>query len=219
MNTAITPQSDPRKPLIYIGVAGALVVIVALVIAITSGSSSKTPGAGAAPFVATEAAANGTPLAPYDEAAAVDPAVGQVAPTLSGQDFDGQELIIGGDKRAKVLVFLAHWCPHCQREAPLLVSWLAAHPQTQVDLATVTTGIDPNRPNYPPSDWLRREKWPTPVLVDGNSAAANAMGLTSFPYFVVVGANGQVMKRGSGELTDDQIGALFAAAATPTVAK
>lgn len=212
MNIAITPKSDSRKPLVYTGVAAAIVVIVALVIAIASGSSTKKGGDGAAPFVATQAAANGTPLIPYDEAAAVDPAVGQVAPTLSGQDFDGQELIIGGDKRAKVLVFLAHWCPHCQREVPLLVTWLAAHPQPQVDLATVTTGIDPNRPNYPPSDWLRRENWPTPVLVDGNSAAATAMGLTSFPYFVVVGANGQVMKRGSGELTNDQIAALFSGA-------
>ena len=212
MSTAISPKTESRKPLIYIAVAATLVVVVALVIAIASSSSSKKAGGSGAPFVATEAAANGTPLAAYDETAAVDPAVGQVAPTLSGQDFAGQELIIGGDKRAKVMVFLAHWCPHCQREVPLLVTWLAAHPQPQVDLTTITTGIDPNRPNYPPSDWLRREKWPTPVLVDGNSAVATAMGLTSFPYFVVVGANGQVVKRGSGELTNDQIAALFTSA-------
>ena len=214
MNTAISPKTTSRKPLIYIGVAAALVVVVALAIAIASSSSSKTTGKADKAFVATEAAANGTPLTPYDEAAPVDPAVGRVTPTLSGQDFDRQELIIGGDKRAKVMVFLAHWCPHCQREVPLLVSWLAKHPQPQVDLATITTGIDPNRPDYPPSDWLQREKWPTPVLVDGNSAAATAMGLTSFPYFVVVGADGKVMKRGSGELSEDQIAALFATAAT-----
>ena len=55
-----------------------------------------------------------------------DPAIGETPPTLQGYSFDGTPITIGpdsGDGKATMVVFLAHWCPHCNREVPRLVQW------------------------------------------------------------------------------------------------
>jgi hypothetical protein len=50
---------------------------------------------------------------PFFQAGAQDPAVGITAPTVIGEDLEGSPLTIGPDERAKIIVMLAHWCPHC----------------------------------------------------------------------------------------------------------
>jgi hypothetical protein len=51
------------------------------------------------------------------------------------------------------------------------------------------------------------------VLADSTDlTAANAYGLTSFPYFVMVGADGTVKARATGELTLADVQTLVAAA-------
>jgi thiol-disulfide isomerase/thioredoxin len=113
-----------------------------------------------------------------------------------------------------VLLFVAHWCPHCQAEVPVVQAWLdSGRLDPSVDLISVATGIDPARPNYPPDAWLAREHWSPPVLVDGDQAVATSYGLKAFPYWVAVDAAGKVVVRATGELTPDQLDALAAAAA------
>ena len=52
-----------------------------------------------------------------------------------------------------------------------------------------------------PSAWLRKEKWPTEVLLDSEDyAAANAYGLSAFPFYVLVDGDGKVVERFSGEV-------------------
>lgn len=81
-------------------------------------------------------------------------------------------------------------------------------------LFTVSTGVAEERGNYPPQRWLKEAGWTAPVLADSSdSTAAAAYGLSSFPYFVAVDAEGKVVARTSGELTTDQFDALVAAAA------
>jgi hypothetical protein len=75
-----------------------------------------------------------------------------------------------------------------------------------VDLYSVSTGVDPSQPNYPPAEWLRREGWSVPVLVDDPvGSAAEAYGLTGFPFFVFVDGDGDVVSRAAGELTIEQL--------------
>jgi thiol-disulfide isomerase/thioredoxin len=138
--------------------------------------------------------------------AAQDPGVGMTIPTVSGTTLSGEPAAITNDGKAKVVVFVAHWCPHCRREVPLLSAHLGENPlPADVELVTVSTGVNENAPNYPPSAWLAREHWPAPVLADDSGgSAAQAFGLPGFPYFVFVGADGKVVARASGEITIDE---------------
>jgi cytochrome c biogenesis protein CcmG, thiol:disulfide interchange protein DsbE len=136
-----------------------------------------------------------------------DGAVGQAAPPLSGASTDGSDMTIEpGDGTPKAIAFLAHWCPHCQREVPTVVQWLEdGNLPEGVELVGVTTGIDRNRPNYPPQQWFERENWDVPTLVDGDNAAAQAYGLATYPYWVLVDGDGNVVQRWSGETTAEQL--------------
>src|SRR5262249_30204018 len=95
-----------------------------------------------------------------------------------------------------------HWCPHCQREVPLLAPALRNQPlPAGIEMTLVSTGVDANAPNYPPSKWLRGVQWPTPVIADSaDSSAAEAFGLSASPDFEFVDAHNKVVTRTSGEI-------------------
>jgi thiol-disulfide isomerase/thioredoxin len=123
------------------------------------------------------------------------------APEVRGSSFDGAPVAIAHDGRPKVVLFVAHWCPHCQREVALIQDWVdsGAVPEG-VDLISVATSIDPARPNYPPDAWFQREGWTVPVIVDPTNSVANAYGLPAFPYWVFIGPDGTIRARAIGEL-------------------
>lgn len=143
----------------------------------------------------------GTPLTAYDAANSPDPAIGVVAPTLSGQQFDGTPIAVKPG-RPTLVVVLAHWCPHCQAEVPVLTQWEAAGGVPEgVDVIGVASGTDSAAPNYPPSQWLTDEQFPFPVMADSEESDASiALGLTGYPYFVLLDADGTVVQRASGEI-------------------
>ena len=152
---------------------------------------------------------NGTALAKFPQEGD-DPAVGKPLPEVTGQSFDGSAVAIGNDGKAKLMVFVAHWCPHCQKEIPLLADYLKKNPlPAGVDLYTVSTGVVSNRPNYPPSAWLKKEGWTAKTLADSKEQdAANAFGLSSYPFFVAADAQGKVVARTSGEISTGDFAAL-----------
>jgi len=186
-------------------VAGAFIVVVAAVGAIllsgggSSGGASVRPSGDLASPGASAVGGNaviaGQPLVAFADPAN-DAAIGQTIPTVTSPTAS-----IALDGRAKVLLFVAHWCPHCQREVPLIQAWInAGGLPADVDLVTISTGIDPGRPNYPPEAWLAREGWTPPVIVDSTNEVASAYGLSAYPFFVFVNADGTVHERLSGEL-------------------
>jgi thiol-disulfide isomerase/thioredoxin len=149
---------------------------------------------------------SGTPLAQYEPGASSDSAVGQTIPTVTSPTGS-----IELDGTAKVILFLAHWCPHCQAEVPVVQAWVdGGNLPDDVELISVSTAIDPNRPNYPPSEWLERENWTAPVIVDESGAVASAYGMTAFPYFVFVNADGTVAGRITGELPTSDLDTIIA---------
>lgn len=190
------------------------VVAVAAVLAIVlpgasrqgSGGSSSLPPSVTGPAASGSTAGSGAPVIsgaslPTFAGANGDPAIGMPAPEVHGSSFDGAPVAIAKDGRPKVVLFVAHWCPHCQREVPLVQAWVdsGAVPEG-VDLISVATSIDPARPNYPPDAWFQREGWTVPVIVDPTNSVANAYGLNAFPYWVFIGPDGTVRARTVGEL-------------------
>lgn len=189
---------------------GVVVVVAALGISLAMGLFDSNTSAANAIQETADASVDGDTLPSFDaENPAGDAAVGTPAPQVSGQDFAGEDVDLLVEGEANLLVFLAHWCPHCQTELPLLVDEWAGGLPDGVNATAVITSQDPNQANYPPSSWISREEWDFPVILDDESnSVGGAYGLTSYPYFVVVGADGNVAARTSGELGRDQIQAL-----------
>ncbi len=126
-----------------------------------------------------------------------DIAFGWDAPLISGSDWKGNPVTIDpSDGRPKLIVFLAHWCPHCQEEVPEVQAWLnETGGSSAVDLYGVATSINRSRPNWPPGDWLEREGWTSPTIMDKNNRASIAYGLSAFPYWVALNSEGKVVFR------------------------
>ena len=150
----------------------------------------------------------GDALGVFDSNVSPDPIVGTKAPVLTGLDFQGDPVVIDAAADGPyMLVFLAHWCPHCNAEVPRLLDW-KAQGAVPVDLNVigVATAVSESAPNYPPGKWFSDKGWSWPVLVDeslgeGTSGkAAQAFGASGWPYFVIVGKDGLVKARVSGEV-------------------
>jgi len=183
-------------------VAGVVIGVVAIA-GIVAVASNKGGGSSSATGQTQSVQVVGTALPTYDQAASPDPAVGLTAPTLKGSSFDGTPITIAPGGTPRLVVFVAHWCPHCQREVPVLVDWLKSGVKpANLQVSLVSTSVTADRPNYPPSQWLQQVGWPGVVLADdAQGTAGEAYGLSSFPYMVLTGTDGKVLLRMSGEIT------------------
>ena len=150
-----------------------------------------------------------------------DAAIGVTAPVLEGLDFQGDPVTIDAatEGQAYMVVFLAHWCPHCNDEMPLLLAWKkTGGVPDELKVIGVATAVNENASNYPPAEWFSNKGWSWPVMVDESlgaqaaGKAAVAYGATGWPYFVIVGADGKVKARYSGEIEIDQLQLLVDAA-------
>lgn len=176
----------------------AVVVVVAAGIAIVSSGEDSSSNSGLSQTQPVEVTGAALPTFASDTS---DTAIGLAAPTLSGSEFDGTPIEVKPGKPTLV-IFLAHWCPHCQREVPVLTTWEQdGGVPDGVDVIGIATGTDPALPNYPPSQWLADENFPFPVMADSaETEAAIAYGLSGYPYFVLLDSDGKVVKRASGEI-------------------
>jgi thiol-disulfide isomerase/thioredoxin len=197
-------------------VIGLVVVVGVVAVILASGGSDSDSSGGSKRSIeiASSLDVSGSPLARYSDGAK-DAAVGEPAPELSGVGFDGDPVTAGGKTgKPYALVFVAHWCPHCQAEVPRIVDLHEAGKTSGIEMIAIATGTDDSAQNYPPSAWLENEDWPFPALVDtASDSAAVAYGLSAYPFLVFVDANGDVAGRISGEVPSDQLQAIFEALA------
>ena len=206
---AVTPgpqrREAPRRPVWQTALIGLALIAGAIGIGIVL-TGEGTPEQ-------TETAAvevDGERLAPIPQGGAQDAALGQPAPVVSGSTFAGDTTSLLADDQGTLVVFLAHWCPVCQREVPVIVDHLGDDRPDDVRVVAVPTSTDPSQGNYPPSAWLEAEDWPFHVLVDSPAdQLAAAYGVTAFPAFVAVGGDGTVKARVTGEIPPQGIDQLL----------
>jgi cytochrome c biogenesis protein CcmG, thiol:disulfide interchange protein DsbE len=199
-------RRSSRLPLIIAAVV-ALAAAVAIAVSVAGDGGNRT--------IEDEAAnvrSQGAPLDPYADGTQ-DPAVGQPFPTLNGTGLDGTPFTISGNDGPAIIVYLAHWCHVCQSEVPVIRDWLAAGGGSDITVRAVSTGFQRGAENWPPSEWLERERWEVPTLMDPDGAASDASGLPAFPFFVVIDSDGNVVTRTTGAVPPDQLDAFAAAAA------
>lgn len=192
------PAATPSRMPLFLG-GGLLVLIV--VAALMAWALGGTPSSRLAEPARAATGVSGTAL-PAFEASASDLAIGRPIPTLTGTGLAGEMVTIGPGDGPMAVVVLAHWCSVCQAEVPALVDYLASSGMPEgVRLVTIATAIDAARPNYPPSAWLQREGWTAPTMIDdAQSRGLAALGLSAFPGFVFVDADGTVTQRYTGQM-------------------
>lgn len=188
--------------------AAVVIVAAAVAVGVSSGRSTAPSvstttypgGVGAAEY--QEVSVTGSALEPLGDSG-TDVAIGLDAPALRGHTFSGAPVnIIPGETGDPVmLVFLAHWCPHCNREVPRLVQW---HDEGLVPenlrVVGITTSSRNDQPNWPPSEWITKFNWPFEVMADSRAQdAAAAYGVDGFPFMVILDGRGKVALRMSGE--------------------
>lgn len=194
-------QKTSLKPFMILGA----VVIGAAAIALSlsggnSSTSDTTVAGGSAEYQPVTVTGEALPALGD---AMTDPALGAKAPALSGARFNGSEVTItpGATGKPTMLVFLAHWCPHCNREVPRLVEWNdKGLVPDGMRVVGITTGSRDDQANWPPSEWIQSMNWPFDVMADSENAdAARAYGVDGYPFMVILDSQGNVVKRTSGE--------------------
>jgi cytochrome c biogenesis protein CcmG, thiol:disulfide interchange protein DsbE len=158
----------------------------------------------------------GNALPAVENPNAGDPTIGFVAPTISGADWEGNEFTIGPDGRSKIVVLLAHWCPHCQADVPVVQSWIdEGGLPDDVDFYGVTVLTNSLRPEFPPQDWLESEGWTSPTIMDSeNGEVALAYGLTGTPYYIILDGQNRNLGRISGQVGEAGLNAMVSIAQT-----
>jgi len=162
---------------------------------------------------------NGQELPTY-VAGVADPAVGQKAPIFTTEYLDGDYAFIGGgggpNDTAKLVLFVAHWCPTCQAEVPTIAGWVADNELPDgVEIVIVSTFADADRDNYPPADWFDAAGWSAPVVADSTDGEIAAQfGFSSVPAWTVLTNLNVVLDRGVGPLPENDLERLVNLAAT-----
>ncbi len=200
--TVNTPEKTGNGKIVLFILGGLIIALIVAVLVINPGSAASADGQFG------EITVTGDPLPLYDETAELDLAIGAAAPLVDGVNFEQQPTTFGGaNGEVQVVAYLAHWCPHCQDELPDLVSYLETVGEPEgVSTIIVASGTSELQDNYPPSEWLEREGWTgTTVVDDVQGSAAEAYGLTAYPYWVIIAGDGSVVTRVAGSVPVDGI--------------
>ena len=188
-------------------IAGIVLLVIGLAVAIGVTLSSEPIAAG---LPEGETTINGENLPQYGGENDDNIAVGLPGPLFSGPNQNSEIVSLEKNGNAKALLFLAHWCPHCQNEVPAVqeIINLMGVPDG-VDVIAIATSIDRGRDNYPPQEWLAREECSETQIYDLDKDIATAYGLSSFPYWVFLDKDLNVIARRAGNLPGDYVGQLL----------
>jgi hypothetical protein len=196
-STTARAEADSRRRRIPVfAVAFATIALLLIVVLVFAGGSGVAGDELGAPTV------TGDPLPLFGGDAAADPAAGLRLPEITGEDFDGAMVRITNDGVPKAIAVFAHWCPVCQSEVPEVQAWIdAGGVPTGVAVYSISTSVGSTRPNYPPSDWFEREGWTPPVLKDDvDLTVVTALGVSGYPFWLFVDADGTVQARTAGAI-------------------
>ena len=119
---------------------------------------------------------------------------GAQAPDFTAETVGGgDEVSVGGDAGATMLVFFATWCPHCNDEAPV-VSQLE---EEYEDLSVVMVGIDGQDDPEKVREFVDRYGIESPAVY--KPSLGPAYRVSGYPTTYVLDGEGEVAVAHSGE--------------------
>jgi thiol-disulfide isomerase/thioredoxin len=175
------------------------VVVVVVVVAIVLAGNGGSTGAPSRGGVTIASSPREHPLA-----------AGERVPRFAGPGLMGGRMEWSEYRGAPtVLAVWAPWCPHCQKEMPVLSRMADAYPKVRV--ATVVTAIGDN-PGPSPEGFFAQHHIVFPTAVDDAAHTLMAgLGVQGFPTVYFVGPDGRVASTLVGEAPEASVEAQFAA--------
>ncbi|HET7271852.1 MAG TPA: TlpA disulfide reductase family protein [Rubrobacter sp.] len=124
--------------------------------------------------------------------------VGKKVPSFTAKTVDGGSVSLGdGESPATMLVFFATWCPHCQKEAPVISDL-----ESQYDgLKVVMIGIDGQDNPGKVRDFVQKYDIGSPAVYE--PSLGQKYGVSGYPTVYVLDGSDEVVGAHSGEAPRD----------------
>ncbi len=132
------------------------------------------------------------------------------APDFVVYDAEGKEVKLSDFKGKPVLInFWASWCPPCQGEMPdFQAEYLKEKDNVVFLMVDLTDGKRETRQTA--QQFLTEKNYTFPVYFDEKASAANAYQISSIPTTVLVDAEGNLLKRHIGSVSEETLQAYLA---------
>lgn len=139
-----------------------------------------------------------------------DSVIGKTAPDFTLKNLSGKDVKLSNASKDKVtiLTFWVTWCPHCQREMPVLQKVYSD--LSKKGFTVVAVGLDD------PDDvkeFSKENKLSYPVLIggnDGGAAVAELYEVSGVPHMVFIDKTGKVKSVVTGERDEAEVRAELA---------
>jgi cytochrome c biogenesis protein CcmG/thiol:disulfide interchange protein DsbE len=153
--------------------------------------------------------ASRVPKAASDAPISATLAVGQKAPLFAVATTNGPFDLAASAGKPTLLEVFASWCPHCQREVPVLDRLYAKY-KGRVNLVSVAGspyGIDQTQPESQADviAFMTQFKATYPIAFDPNLDVARKYLEGGFPTLVLIGADGNVAAIRDGEVPEGDL--------------
>jgi len=126
--------------------------------------------------------------------------VGQTIMPIVLNRLDGTQTTVGQSGKITVINFWATWCPPCREEMPDLDTF-AHKNQQKVDFYAINL----EEPIGKISEFMDKNKYTMPVLLDTDGAVAKKFQVTAIPTTIIVNKHGMIKYRKSGGMTVDEL--------------
>ena len=127
--------------------------------------------------------------------------VGSTAPDFNANTVDGSSsvsLADTGGKDATMLVFFATWCPHCNKEAPIISELTDSH---QEDLRVVMVGVDGQDDPEKVQAFVEKYGVDGPAVYD--QSLSSPYKVSGYPTVYVLDKDQKIVAANSGETPQD----------------
>ncbi|MDD5020486.1 MAG: TlpA disulfide reductase family protein [Candidatus Omnitrophica bacterium] len=125
--------------------------------------------------------------------------VGSAASDFSLETTADSKVTLGDLKgKGVILFFFTTWCPYCREKLPFLAKEYNAMRAKKIELLPIDAGESKTKVKA----FADKQSLPFPILLDTDTAVAEAYGVVGVPTFFLISREGKVVWTGN-ELPDD----------------
>lgn len=131
--------------------------------------------------------------------------IGNIAPSFTLKDLDGNEVSLGDYKGKKILLnFWASWCPPCRAEMPDMESFYQNYKDKgYVVIAVNAASTEKNSLDAP--DFVKKNDLTFPVLVDEKGSINARYNVMSLPTSYFIDSDGVIRNKVIGAMSEEHM--------------